>query len=272
MLSSSTTRYLHKRIKINTLLVRTATPIFLAIMENRLALVIYAATLHVLLGLVPLVASLTQTLCLTIYSFIPSLSLLTLHGNRLGFAGKRLLQRTHGRGSIWILLVVLLNRFHNRSNNSSSSAWSAWSACSACSACGADSSVNGCYSGGGGVHHGLLFTRVRTDRTAGNLVKLIPIIYTPITLDRLMKWAIFKISKKRTSDSKTSLSSCHGIQEELHGSGKQLDHSPQAYTTDNNRSLYNAPCQCDLPPPSLVWQEGSPSGTWSFPCFQPHPQ
>ena len=84
MLSSNTTRNLHKRIKINTLLVRTATPVFLTVMENWLSLVIHTAAFHILLGTVPFVTSLMQTLSFSVYPFIPLFQCLPFIGTGWG--------------------------------------------------------------------------------------------------------------------------------------------------------------------------------------------
>ena len=79
MLSLPASRNVHEGIKIEYFLLRTAAPVLLSIMEHRLSFMILAASLHVFLRFVPLIASSVHAPRLAVYharspSFLPFIS------------------------------------------------------------------------------------------------------------------------------------------------------------------------------------------------------
>lgn len=79
MLSLPASRNVHEGIKVEYFLLRTAAPVLLSIMEHRLSFMILAASLHVFLRFVPLIASSVHAPRLAVYharspSFLPFIS------------------------------------------------------------------------------------------------------------------------------------------------------------------------------------------------------
>ena len=79
MLSLPASRNVHEGIEVEYFLLRAAAPVLLSVMEHGLSFMILAASLHVFLGFVPLIASSVHAPRLAVYharspSFLPFIS------------------------------------------------------------------------------------------------------------------------------------------------------------------------------------------------------
>lgn len=178
MLSGHASGDLHKRVEVEHLLLGTAAPVLLSVVEHRGSLVVttphlslpslLARPLRVLLGLVPLVAAHVQAHRHAV-----------LHGNRLRLLRERLLDRLLQRRRVGVLAVVLLyraNRWLRRSRRYRSTRLvHGGHGCRRV----LDGSVDGGDSWRGSEALRLLLAAVGTHRAALDLVELVPVVHAP---------------------------------------------------------------------------------------------